>query len=97
MSTLIPLGIPVAGEGTPTVPTPRFFAQAPTRVDFTAADTDVTVSHQLGRAPLGVLVVGLYPNAGTGHMALYSKGVDMNEQNATLRASAAGVAYVLFL
>lgn len=97
MSTLVPLGIPVAGEGTPTIPTPRFFAQAPTRVDFTAADTDVTVSHQLGRVPLGVLVVGLYPTAGTGHMTVYHRDMDLTEQNATLRASAAGVAYVLFL
>lgn len=90
--SLLPIAAPVPGEGLPYVPTPRFFAQAPTQVDFLSADTDTIVPHPLGRVPLGYLVVGLSAN-----MVVYSGSVDSNERNVTLRASAAGTAWVLFL
>jgi hypothetical protein len=94
---MIPLAVPVPGEGLATVKAPSFQAQAPTRVDFLAADTDVIVAHPLGRPPLGVLVVGLAPTASSGHTVVYFDPRTATERDVTLRASATGIAWVLFL
>lgn len=92
MSDLIPLAAPVPGEGLPYIATPRFYAQAPVLVEFLASGTDTVVPHLLGRPPLGYLVVGLSEN-----MTVYYGSVSSNERNVTLRASAVGTAWVLFL
>jgi len=61
-------------------------------VTFSEADTNKTVSHGLGRAPRGFIVVGL-----TASMIIYDGSISATAQNITLKSSAAGTAKLLFV
>jgi len=59
---------------------------------FSAANTDTTVNHNLGRAPRGYLVVGR-----TAAMIIYDGTVASNATTITLKSSAVGTARFIFL
>lgn len=61
-------------------------------VVFSAADTDTTVAHGLGRAPRGYLVVGL-----SAAMIIYDGSKAKTATNITLKSNAAGTAQIVFL
>ncbi len=60
-------------------------------VPFTAANTDTTISHGLGKTPTGYLVVGLSTN-----MIVYDGTVAKNSSTITLKSSAIGTAQIYF-
>lgn len=61
-------------------------------VTFDAADTDVSVSHGLGRVPTGVVVLGL-----TAAMIVYDGSTGNTVDAVYLRSSATGTARVMFI
>lgn len=94
MSTLIPLPQPVPGEKgqRPRVAAPRFIAQDPIEVKFTASGVDVVVAHGLGRVPVGYFVVG--KSAG---VTVYDGAASSSADYLVLRATGAGTVRVLVL
>lgn len=60
-------------------------------VTFSAANQNVTVSHNLGKIPTGYLVAGL-----TSALIVYDGSLPSNQTNITLRASAPGTARIMF-
>lgn len=66
------------------------FSQSTQSVQFTAANTEVTVNHNIGRIPVGYLVLGL------DQAAIVYNGVQENtSQSLFLRASAPCTATVM--
>jgi hypothetical protein len=89
---LIPMPIPVRGDaGTVAiVARPIMQARSPLRFSFPSADVDVAVSHGLGRAPEGYIVVGR--SAG---VTVYNGSASSSEDLLVLRATGAAEVDVL--
>jgi hypothetical protein len=92
--TLIPVAQPIPGEAgqQPRVANPRFVAQQPHSVVFTAPNVDVSFEHGLGRVPAGYQVVGR--SAG---LVVYDGAASPSADYLVLRATAAGTARILVL
>lgn len=89
---LIPVPIPVRGESGQLahLTHPAFVARAPLHFRFTAAGTDVSVAHGLGRVPEGWVVVR--SSAG---VSVYDSPTPSPEDSLILRATGAADVYVL--
>lgn len=89
---LIPMPIPVRGEAgqTALIARPVMEARSPLRFRFTAAGTDVTVAHGLGRVPEGYYVV-----RSSAPVSVYDGSAPSSEDVLVLRASGAADVDVL--
>jgi hypothetical protein len=89
---LIPMPHPVRGEeGQVTHLThPSFVARSPIHFIFTAADTDVSVAHGLGRVPEGWIAVRC-----SAAVTVYDGSASSSEDVLVLRATGAADVYVL--
>jgi hypothetical protein len=89
---LVPLPIPLTSDSSRSVAVakPHFVAREPLRFEFVTAGVDVSVAHDLGRIPAGYIAVGR--SAG---ISVYDGSVPSSETLLVLRATGAGVAFVL--
>jgi hypothetical protein len=86
---ILPIPIQYDGDDDAFLHAPKFVARPVITVEFTAANTDVQVLHQLGKVPLGYHVVGR-----SGNFVVYNGTVPSSESDITLRASGTGTATI---